>query len=300
MNTVWSTQIQGTNTLYYSRRLRFDDRFYKLYEPLFALDTERPLRILEIGCGPGALAGALHRWYPRAHITALDRDENFIEFARTHEPDIDFLVGDATALPFADNAFDVTVSYTVCEHIDPACFYPEQYRVLRPGGVCLVLSARRGIEIDPPCITMNDFEKAFWDKANYLEKTTETYAVCRYFQTESELPRTMSYYGFSVVSTGYAAINLTPDDPDVPYDLALAMLRAPRETALDAIRSVACTFPGQYTDDEIAEMFRLTHEKYAIRQAQYERGEPQWDTRVSLTMAMRGVKSCNTSEKSSK
>lgn len=290
MHTAWSTRIQGINTLYCSRRLRFDDRFYALYEPLFALDREKPLRILEIGCGPGALASALHRWYPQAEITALDRDENFIEYARLHEPGVNFLVGDATALPFADNTFDVTISNTVAEHIDPQAFYTEQHRILVPGGICLVVSVRRGITVEPPDITESAFEKAFWDKVNAHDTTMETYAVGRYSMTEAELPAAMGRYGFHRISTGYAAIDLTPDDPAVPPALARDMLRAVRETALDAIRSTAVTVPGVVTDTEITEMLRLAHERYDRRLKQYEYGEPQWDTRVSLTMVVRGIK----------
>ena len=94
MNTVWSEEIQGVLTLYLSRKLRFDDVFFPRYEPLFDLDRGRALKILELGCGPGALAGALHRWYPRAEITGIDRDSNFVRFARENEPGITFLEGD--------------------------------------------------------------------------------------------------------------------------------------------------------------------------------------------------------------
>ena len=74
MNTTWSEHVQGINTLYMSRKLRFDDMFFDQYDKNFGLDREKELRILEIGCGPGALAEALKRWYPKAKITAVDRD----------------------------------------------------------------------------------------------------------------------------------------------------------------------------------------------------------------------------------
>ena len=91
MNTLWSEHVQGVMTLYLSRKVRFDDLFFGQYEPLFRLDRDRELRLLEIGCGPGALAGALHRWYPKARITAIDRDSGFIRFAKENEPGVEFL-----------------------------------------------------------------------------------------------------------------------------------------------------------------------------------------------------------------
>lgn len=76
MNTIWSKYIQGAKTLYYSRKLRFDDKFASEYKELFGLDETKQLKILEIGCGSGALAGSLARWYPTAEIIAIDREAN--------------------------------------------------------------------------------------------------------------------------------------------------------------------------------------------------------------------------------
>ena len=82
MNYIWSDHVQGIMTLYLSRKLRFDDVFFTQYDHLFSLEHNKEMKILEIGCGPGALAEALHRWYPLAQITAIDRDSNFIAFAQ--------------------------------------------------------------------------------------------------------------------------------------------------------------------------------------------------------------------------
>jgi ubiquinone/menaquinone biosynthesis C-methylase UbiE len=117
---------------------RFDDLFAKQYQELFDLDRNKniSISILEVGCGPGALAGALHRWYPNAEITGIDRDSEFIRFAREHENGITFVEGDVTALPFEDGRFDVVISNTVSEHIEPSRFYKEQLRILKTGGIC--------------------------------------------------------------------------------------------------------------------------------------------------------------------
>ena len=82
MNEIWSKYIQGIKTLYSSRKLRFDDIFSEQYKSFFGFDENNPIKILEVGCGPGALAEALHRWYPLAEITAIDRDSNFICYAK--------------------------------------------------------------------------------------------------------------------------------------------------------------------------------------------------------------------------
>jgi trans-aconitate methyltransferase len=83
--------------MYLSRKLRFSDMFQEKYKKAFRIDDK--VKILEIGCGPGAFAQALHRWYPNAEIIGLDKDGNFIAFASRQAPQIAFMEGDATYLP---------------------------------------------------------------------------------------------------------------------------------------------------------------------------------------------------------
>ena len=290
MNNIWSKYVQGTKTLYYSRKLRFDDMFAGKYKVLFDLDEDKSLRILEIGCGPGALAGALHRWYPNAGITAVDRDSEFVRFAKAHEKGIEFMEGDATHLPFEDNTFDVTISNTVSEHIEPSQFYGEQLRVLKPGGICLVLSSRKGINIVPSCIALSEYEQQFFKKAEQYDDSMEKYSICKYPMSEAQLPVAMERYGFHNIRTGYATIDLTPDDPKFSPELAHDMINADRYSDLDGIDSVLYSMPEHFTAEEIEEMKRITNVKYDTRIQQYNRGEKQWDTNVSIIMVVRGTK----------
>lgn len=291
MNVIWSKYVQGIRTLYHTRRLRFHDLFAEQYKALFDLDASRPCKILEIGCGPGALAGALHRWYPKSEITGIDRDSAFIRFAQENEDKrIIFLEGDATALPFQDNSFDVTISNAVSEHIEPSQFYGEQLRVLKPGGICLVLSSRKGIHLTPGYITWNEYEQAFWKKAEQYDDLMEQYAVCKYPMSEAELPAAMEHYGFREITTGFATVDLTPDHPKFSSEIARDIINANRETALDGIETVFRTMPQAFTTEEVETMKSLANAKYDARIAQYDRSEKQWDTDVSIIMVVRGKK----------
>lgn len=290
MNIIWSKYVQGTKTLYYSRKLRFDDLFSEQYKRLFELKEDRALRILEIGCGPGALAGAMHRWYSNAEITAIDRDSEFIKFGSEREPGVNFIEGDATALPFQDNMFDVTISNTVAEHIEPSKFYGEQLRVLKPGGVCLVLTTRKGINTNSNCITFNEYENQFWEKVKQHDDSMDRFNVCKYPMSETEIPTLMAEYGFSRISTGYVTVDLTPDNPRFSDALAYDMINANRYTALDAIESVLHIMPEYVTTEEVEKMKNYTNKKYDARIEQYKYGEKQWDTNTSIIMVVRGVK----------
>lgn len=282
MNNIWSDHVQGVMTLYLSRKLRFDDIFFAQYDKLFALDRDRDLSILEVGCGPGALAESLRRWYPRAHITAIDRDSSFISFARENIKGVSFVEGDAVQLPFESESFDVTVSNTVQEHIEPAAFWGEQRRVLKPGGVCLCLSARKGISCTAPCLETTDEEKEFWDSIPQSESDFEKYGVCRYPMTEAEIPASMEKHGFTGVTAGYAIIDLTPDAPKYSANMAEAMIEEGRQSCLEAIRSAH----SDHADRAIS----AVNSKYDERLRLYRAGIRQWDTSVSVTMVIRGVK----------
>ena len=282
MDTFWSDNIQGVMTLYLSRALRFDELFFARYEPMFALDKEAELNILELGCGPGALAEALKRRYPKAHITAVDRDGAFIAFSREHIPGVEFTEADIAALPFPDDTFDAVISYTVQEHIEPGVFWGEQRRILKPGGVCLCLSARRGITRTASCLEMTEAEKAFWESFPDSGDELAAHGIGRYALSEAELPAMMEAHGFKSVTTGYAVIDLTPDDPRFSPQMAERMIEAQHQNDLEAI--------GSMHSDHAGEAVAAVNAKYAERLRLYRAGIKQWDTAVSVTMIVRGKK----------
>lgn len=290
MNHFWSDRIQSIGTLDTSRKLRFSDRFQNAYTELFRL--EEGARILEIGCGTGALCRALKRWYPSAEVVGLDRDDAFIDYARERNTGETYRKGDATALPFADGSFDVTISNTVSEHVEPSGFFGEQRRVLRDGGVCLLLSARRGIQHPAACVREESaFETEIWERVDAdFRRAAKENGVGAYALNEMELPAAMEKYGFRDVETHYLAINLTPDDPFYTPEEARDMINANRQNDLDNIERVESVAPGAVSKADRDRLVRLVNERYDRRLALYAAGKKQWDVTLGLTMLLRGVK----------
>ena len=290
MNHFWSDRIQSIGTLDSSRRLRFSDRFQNAYTELFRL--EEGARILEIGCGTGALCRALKRWYPSAEVVGLDRDDAFIDYARERNTGETYRKGDATALPFADGSFDVTISNTVSEHVEPSGFFGEQRRVLRDGGVCLLLSARRGIQHPAACVREESaFETEIWERVDAdFRRAAKENGVGAYALNEMELPAAMEKYGFRDVETHYLAINLTPDDPFYAPEEACDMINANRQNDLDNIERMESVAPGAVSRADREMLARLVNERYDRRLALYAAGKKQWDVTLGLTMLLRGVK----------
>jgi len=111
--------------------------FYR--EKMRAIHTIAPdlpfQSILEVGGGQGGLTTLL---YPNAQITNLDLDPNFAQAPCNQKPNVKFVCGDATKLPFAEDSFDAVTMFDVLEHIpDDKTAISEAFRVLKPGGFLL-------------------------------------------------------------------------------------------------------------------------------------------------------------------
>ena len=93
-------------------------------------------RVLDVACGTGALAiEAARRTSPGGAVTGLDRNDGMLAVARRKSPDIDWRVGRAEALPFADGAFDAVVSqFGLMFFEDRVAALRDMARVARPGG----------------------------------------------------------------------------------------------------------------------------------------------------------------------
>ena len=94
-------------------------------------------RVLEIGCGTGAVTRELAGWPGVAEVVGLDPSPTFLASARRHHPpgNARFVEGDARALQFQDRSFDVVVFHTTLCHVPgPERALEQAARVLRPGG----------------------------------------------------------------------------------------------------------------------------------------------------------------------
>jgi SAM-dependent methyltransferase len=106
-----------------------------------AAQPRRGEKIVEVGCGPGAVAGWLARYLPaKNEITAVDvngyllREAALLTDAEGMTNRITFQEGDAEALPLDSDSFDITLSFTVMEEVDADRMLAEMVRVTRPGG----------------------------------------------------------------------------------------------------------------------------------------------------------------------
>lgn len=92
-------------------------------------------RVLDVGCGPGALTSVLVERFGRERVVAVDPSEPFVDAARTRHPGVDVRHASAEQLPFDDGTFDAALAQLVVHFMsEPVTGIGEMRRVTRPGG----------------------------------------------------------------------------------------------------------------------------------------------------------------------
>lgn len=93
-------------------------------------------RVLDVGCGPGALTGELVRRTGADAVAAVDPSESFVVAAAARHPGVDIRRAAAERLPFDDGTFDAALAQLVVHFMDdPVAGLREMARVTVAGGV---------------------------------------------------------------------------------------------------------------------------------------------------------------------
>jgi SAM-dependent methyltransferase len=93
-------------------------------------------RVLDVGCGPGALTAELVTRLGPDAVSAVDPSEPFVAAARERHPGVNVQRAAAEELPFEDRAFDAALAQLVVHFMaDPVAGLREMARVTRPDGV---------------------------------------------------------------------------------------------------------------------------------------------------------------------
>jgi demethylmenaquinone methyltransferase/2-methoxy-6-polyprenyl-1,4-benzoquinol methylase len=96
---------------------------------------------IDVACGSGKLTAELGRLaLPKGRVVGLDFSPQMLEVARKEFPMLEFVEGDALAIPFDDGTFDAaTIAFGLRNLADPVRGLREMARVLKRGGRAVVL-----------------------------------------------------------------------------------------------------------------------------------------------------------------
>jgi SAM-dependent methyltransferase len=117
---------------------RFMGRYSRLLSPQLAdfADVQSGQRVLDVGCGPGALTAELVARVGATAVAAVDPSESFVAAARERNPGVDVRKASVEVLPFPAGMFDAALAQLVVHFMaDPNAGLTEMARVTRLDGV---------------------------------------------------------------------------------------------------------------------------------------------------------------------
>ena len=153
------------------------------------------LDVLDVGCGTGTM---LERYVVGGcRVAGVDASAAMLEVARQRlGPSGRLILGDASVMPFDDDAFDLVTFTMVLHELDPgtrAAVVREALRVLRPGGQMLVIDYHVG----PLLFPRGWLQRGF---TTFVERIAGRahYRGFRHFVTHGAIPGLAAAHGLRV------------------------------------------------------------------------------------------------------
>src|SRR6516162_9453301 len=144
--------MEGPIARWYNRTRSHDMEDFRREARRAAQHLRSGCDVLEVAPGPGFFSIELAR-LGNFKITGLDISRTLVEIAtenaRTANVKVDFRLGNASEMPFADDSFDfIYCSAAFKNFSEPVKALDEMHRVLRPGGEAVIVDLRKDVSLD--------------------------------------------------------------------------------------------------------------------------------------------------------
>jgi ubiquinone/menaquinone biosynthesis C-methylase UbiE len=176
-----------------------------------AAGIEPEMRVLDVGCGPGALTVELVRRLGPGNVSAVDPSDAFVAACARRNPGVDVRVGPAEALPFSPGSFDAALMQLVLNFVDdPDASVAEARRVARRGGTVAA------------CVWDDDggvrMLRLFWEAVAAVDPSAAGENKVMRFGHDGEIGDLFREAGLAQVATGSLEVRAAYADFDDLWD----------------------------------------------------------------------------------
>ena len=199
--------MEGWVARWYARTRRNDMEDFRREAKAVAEHLRSGCNVLEVAPGPGFFAIELAK-LGDFKITGLDISRTLVEIAtenaRNANVKIDFRLGNAAAMLFADESFDITYCAAAFKNFsEPVKAMDEMHRVLRPGGEAVVMDLCKDASLDEIDTYVKQSGRSRID--GWMTKWTFRHVLLKRAYTKGEFIRMAEKSRF-----GTCRINLAP------------------------------------------------------------------------------------------
>ena len=181
-----------------------------------SLPESRPLVVLDLGSGTGYYSQRLQECYPFAQVISLDIAQGMVQVARSSGRAMIGVCGDAELLPFKNHSIDVIFSNLAIQWCqDYQQLFAELYRVLAPGGQCVISTFQEGTlgELKAAWKAADDLTHVnYFPNAGYVRESASQAGFCsvaaqqlrlvQYYETVKELSMDLKAIGAHNINSG--------------------------------------------------------------------------------------------------
>ena len=125
----------GQTEYSFNRRLKYFKKYYKKIRR----KHNKPLKILDLGCGPGTYLYEILKENNKDQIIGIDFSYEMLVFGRSEYKLRNLICADMRYLPITDNSFELLYCMGVLQDVtDPERIIHLFYQILKPGGICFL------------------------------------------------------------------------------------------------------------------------------------------------------------------
>lgn len=211
----------------YDSLMEKDAAYVKQLENIVAHINSEPVKILDLGCGTGALTKRVLMKYPNISVICLDPAVEMLDIVKKKfmHYDVEAIEGSAHDMQFQDNTFDFIMTNWALHHLthkDKALCSKELYRILKPQGQLILgdqFSPVMSQDIKKPERVHGIFDlltaraKYYYENVSFERMVLQVKLMPKFLLEEGECLATLEYWVEKLKEAGFEKINVEVTEP---------------------------------------------------------------------------------------